>query len=68
MFYSVDLLSLKGGKMNVIWLLGTQRLFKIGLSLCTLNLKHFQGQERLDQEEEIGITEDRSDGSVQRAC
>ena len=31
-------------------------------------LKHFQGQERLDQEEEIRITEDRSDGSVQRAC
>ena len=27
-----------------------------------------QGQDRLDQEEEIGIAEDGSDGSVQRAC
>ena len=27
MFYSVDLLSLKGGRMNIIWLLGTQRLY-----------------------------------------
>ena len=31
MFYSVDLLSLKGGRMNMIWLLGTQRLYKIEL-------------------------------------
>ena len=32
MFYSVDLLSLKGGRMNMIWLLGTQRLGKPVLS------------------------------------
>ena len=37
MFYSVDLLSLKGGKMNMIWLLGTQRLYKIELLYCKLN-------------------------------
>ena len=29
---------------------------------------HTQGQDCLDQEEEIGVAEDGSDGSVQRAC
>ena len=68
MFYSVDLLSLKGGRMNMIWLLGTQRLYKIDLLYFKSKMFHTQGQDCLDQEEEIGIAEDGSDGSVQRAC
>ena len=38
MFYSVDLLSLKGGRMNMIWLLGTQRLYNFPqISALVLN-------------------------------
>ena len=52
----------------MIWLLGTQRLYKIDLLYFKSEMFHTQGQDRLDQEEEIGIAEDGSDGSVQRAC
>ena len=34
MFYSVDLLSLKGGRMNIIWLLGMQRLYRLESSVA----------------------------------
>ena len=66
MFYSVDLLSLKGGRMNMIWLLGTQRLGKPVLSemdefdvfrLCTY-LKISQGQDCSNKEEEGGVAQD----------
>ena len=66
MFYSLDLLSLKGRRMNLIWLLGTQRLYRRESSVALTFT--WQGQERADQEEEGGTSQRGSNGPMQGAC
>ena len=66
MFYSVDLLSLKGGRMNIIWLLGMQRLYHRESSVALTFT--YQGQERADQEKEGGTSQSGSKGPMQGAC